>query len=309
VPFNTPVIERAVQRGGAVRPAEPRGAEGGARFSCPKDITGSAFLVCVYEGTGEASVVYRASGEHDSMHSLEEKDLAKIAPYVDAEGVLNESLFASDSLAKQLDNLRRANARAVKNLRQFMVRWSLTKLWTFTVSPRAKIDRYSKEQVQGAMNDFFQRWRVLNGGHAFPYVYVLEQHRDGAWHVHVAVPNDLFTDYYALRRVWGHGRIQFDKAKRHAKEARNDSRRLALYLVKYIAKEIGEDHRPGEHRYERAEGFAVAVTRRYFSTMAEVRLFLSERVEGEKFREVWSDYEVENWRGPPTWLFMSDGAT
>jgi hypothetical protein len=293
-------VSRAVQRAGA------RGAEGGARgFSCPKDITGSAFLVCIYEGTGEATVVYQASGEHDSMRSPEEKELSKIAKYVDESGVLNEGLLIEDALQREADNLHRANARAVKTLRLFMVRWSLTKLWTFTVSPKAKIDRYDKEAVKVAVNDFFQRWRVLNGGRNFPYAYVLEQHKDGAWHVHVAVNESMFTDFFQLRRVWGHGRIRFDKAKRQAGDPRNDSRRLALYLVKYIVKDIGEHHEKGEHRYEVAQGYRVDVTRRWFTSFQEARMFLMERVKGERFVEVWSDYEIEKWSGPPTWIFNS----
>lgn len=291
---------RAVQR------ADARGAEGGARgFSCPKDITGSSFLVCIYEGTGEATVVYQASGEHDSMRSPEEKELGKIAKYVDESGVLNEGLLIEDSLQREADNLRRANARAVKTLRLFMVRWSLTKLWTFTVSPKAKIDRYDKEQVKVAVNDFFQRWRVLNGGRNFPYAYVLEQHKDGAWHVHVAVNSSMFTDFFQLRRVWGHGRIRFDKAKRQAGDPRDDSRRLALYLVKYIVKDMGEHHEKGEHRYEVAQGYHVDVVRRWFTSFQEARMFLMERVKGERFVEVWSDYEIESWSGPPTWIFNS----
>ena len=288
-------------------PKAPVIPEGGTRrFPCPKDVTGSSFLVCVYEGTGEASVVYQASGEHESIRSPEEKDLDKIAPYVDQWGELNLALLLTDFLAKEGDNLRRANARAVKTLRLFSVRWGLTKLWTFTVAPSAKIDRYSKSAVKGAMNDFFIKWRGLNGGRAFPYVYVLEQHDDGAWHVHVAVAGDLFTDFFQLRRLWGHGRINFEKSKRHAGDPRDDSRRLALYLVKYIVKEMGEGHVKGEHRYEVAENFPITVRRRWFKSFQEARMFLMERVSGEKFYEVWSDYELEKWSGPPTWLFRSD---
>jgi hypothetical protein len=34
-------------------------------------------------------------------------------------------------------------------------------------------------------------------------------------------------------------------------------------------------------------------------------MFLTERVRGERFVEVWSDYEIDKWSGPPTWIFNS----
>lgn len=295
------------QDGAEAQPSAQSDAEGGARrFPCPKDITGSSFNVCIYEGTGEATLVYQASGDHDSVGSPEEKEAAKIARYVDEWGELNLELLIADSLEKEVDNLRRANARAVKMLRLFAVRWNLTKLWTFTVAPSAKIDRYSKPAVKGAVNGFVQRWRALNGGRDFPYLYVFEQHEDGAWHVHFAVSADLFTDFFQLRRVWGHGRINFENPKRRSGDPRDGARRLAGYLVKYIVKSMADNHVKGEHRYERAENFAVDVVRRSFSSKQEAVEFLMWRVKGEKFVEVWSDYEVESWSGPPTWLFRSD---
>lgn len=282
-----------------------RGVHDAGRFPSPKDVTGLRFAVCVYEGTGEASAVYLSGSNGHDVQMDDGKFLDRVSGFVDEWGELDEAALIEDGLRRQSDNMRRANSRAVAESRRFAVRWGLTKMWTFTF----KNAQFDRAYVVREMNDFFQRWRVLNGGRAFPYLYVLELHPKGhGYHVHVAVPDGMFTDFFQLRRVWGHGRIRFDKAKRHHGHARDDARRLASYLVKYLVKSIDEHHERGQHRYERAEGFDVKVIRRYFPSLREVRLYLSDRVENESFVEVWSDYEVERWRGPPTWLFMSRGA-
>ncbi len=229
--------------------------------------------------------------------------MARLSRFTDGEGELNIGALIQDELERQAQNERRAHGRALKDVRQFCVRWGLTKMWTFTF----KTAQWDKRQVKSYMNEFLMRWRVLNGGKPFPYLYVIELHPKGhGYHVHVAVPGGMFTDFFKLRRIWGHGRIRFDKNTRHSGESRNDARRLALYLSKYLGKDMNEDHSKGEHRYEPAQGFDVQTIRRWFATFREAEDFLRFRVAGENFVQVWSDYELENWLGPPTWLYRAD---
>jgi hypothetical protein len=77
-------------------------------------------------------------------------------------------------------------------------------------------------------------------------------------------------------------------------------------LSKYLAKDLDDDHSKGEHRYEPAQGFDVQVTRHWFPTFRAAESFLLQAVSGERFVQVWSDYEIDNWQGPPTWLYRSD---
>jgi hypothetical protein len=285
-------------------PTAERDAEGGARrFPCPKDVTTSRFLVCVSEGVGEASVTYHSRGSSDRDRNPEARLLSRIAQFTNADGELNLGALVQAEFDLQAQNEKRAHQRAVKTVRQFCVRWSLTKMWTFTF----KDEQWDRGEVKAYMNEFLIRWRILNGGKPFPYLYVLELHPEGhGYHVHVAVPGGFFTDFFQLRRVWGHGRIRFDANNRHSGESRNDARRLATYLSKYLSKDLGGDHQRGEHRYEPAQGFEVQTTRRWFPTFRAAVSFLRYGVAGETFVEVWSDYEIDAWLGPPTWLYRSD---
>ncbi len=277
-------------------------AEGVDRcFPCPKDVTTNRFLVCLSEGTGEASITYQGSGnggrDQDAIH------MARLSRFTNADGEVMIDALLQDEVERQFQNKLRAHGRAVKAVRQFCVRWGLTKMWTFTF----KTAQWDKKQVKAYMNAFLMRWRVLNGGKPFPYLYILELHDGGhGYHVHVAVPGGMFTDFFQLRRVWGHGRIRFDENNRHSGESRNDARRLATYLSKYLAKDLNDDHCKGEHRYEPAQGFDLQTKRRWFATFRDAENFLRFGVDGERFVQIWSDYEIDSWPGPPTWLYRSD---
>jgi hypothetical protein len=228
--------------------------------------------------------------------------LARAAGFVNDDGELDVDAFITLELDRQSRNEQRAHSRAIKSVRQFCVRWSLTKMWTFTFAK----SQWDRKGVKAQMNAFLIRWRVLNGGKEFPYLYVLELHPLGhGYHVHVAVPGGFFTDFHQLKRVWGHGRIDYSENTRHSGESRSDARRLAQYLSKYLGKDFSEDHVRGEHRFETAQGFKIETIRKWFPTFQHATAFLEFGVKGERFSLVWSDYEVEKWLGPPTWLFRS----
>ena len=226
-----------------VEPMAERDAEGGAGcFPCPKDVTDSGFLVCVSEGVGEASVTYHRSKNAKRQRDPDGLAFKRMSRFTDLDGVFNLAAYVQDVFDRNYENERRAHGPAVKSVRQFCVRWSLTKMWTFTF----KTAQWDKKLVKSHMNAFLMRWRMLNGGKPFPYVYVIELHPEGhGYHVHVGVPGGMFTDFFQLRRVWGHGRIRFDQNSRHSGESRNDARRLAIYLSKYLAKDVNDDHAKG----------------------------------------------------------------
>jgi len=245
-------------------------------------------------------MVFLASSNGASQDSRDQKELERLARFCTPDGEVNEPLLIQDALDRQAENLARANRRAVTETRRLAVRWMLTKMWTLTY----KEAQWDKDKIKADMNDFFQRWRALEGK-PFPYIYVLELHPGGhGYHVHLLVPSWMFTDFFQLRRVWGHGRIRFDKTKRHHGDSRDDARRVVSYIVKYLTKGFDDDHVHGEHRYERAQEFAVTVKRRVFSTYREALEYLT-NFAGEVYSVVWSDYELDAWAGPPTWVFRS----
>ena len=283
--------------------------EGGASsFPCPKDITSSPFNVCVYEGVGEASISFR--GESSSLRGAEgsSSDLALLRAATDEWGEINIPLLLKLEDERRQQNIARSNRRRVRRVRQYCVKNTLTLMWTLTYAEA----QWDRKKIKADVNQLMIAWRGLNGGREFPYVYVLELHPKGhGYHVHLAVPEGMWTSHAKLKRLWGKGRIQFDEQKkRRSGEDRNNARRLAGYLSKYLVKAFDSDGlevEKGDHFYEVAQGFGVEVLRRSFPTFAEAESFLLSMIEGEQFAQVWTSLDCEWWprESPPVWVFES----
>lgn len=202
---------------------------------------------------------------------------------------------------REAANVRRANVKAAKNLRLFIVANVLSRMWTLTYADA----HWERGKVIADVNDWLQRLRTELGV-SFPAAYVLELHPGGhGWHVHVAMPS-RYIEWRKMGRLWGHGHVQFSDGNRWIKKAggkREQSRRLAAYLAKYMAKSWADHHAPGDHRYEVTQGFKVQKERRVFRTFEEARAWL-ESCEVSPLLTAWSSDRVEDWHGPPAWVFV-----
>jgi hypothetical protein len=274
-----------------MRPAASVDSQTGARasFPCPKDITGNGagerpFLATRNLGTGEASIVY--------LLPRAEKDLR--LPSEDKTGVV-------DSIERQADNARTASRRAVKNLRLFIVANVLTRMWTLTY----KLSEVDRDVVMADVNDFLQRLRV-HLGDAFPAAYVIEWNEDRQrLHVHLALQS-RFIKWELLGQMWGHGLVQYSDGQKAVDQAhgkRAKARKLASYLCKYMAKAWAADHEHGQHRYEVTQGFGVEKVRRVFKSLAAALGWLND-AEGDRPEFQWCSDRVEDWHGPPAWVFV-----
>jgi len=283
------------------------GRERGVPFPCPEDITGGAliergsYLVRVAVDVGEATICWHRPGATECEWRATASGKKELLVDKRTGEVRAERWLTPDEV-KRTANLDRANRRARRELRQYCVRNRLSKMWTLTLA-----EILDKKTVKRRVNAFMHKWRDLNGGKEFPYLYVLELHADGErWHVHVAVPNG-YTDKHKLQELWGLGLIRFDESPRRGKGtgAREQYRRLAAYLAKYISKSIEDVHEPGEHRYERAQGFGVEVVRRSFAMFDNAESWLVSQPGGSWIQK-WSSDEIATWDGPPAWGYEAD---
>jgi len=265
-------------------------------FPCPRDITGLRWLVSVAEGAGEAVIVACPDSGADRERPV---------------GSASGNAFRVDpgtgevvdiAAEREKKNRDRANRRAKKQLRQYVAKNRLTRMWTLTYS-----EITPKQQVKRDVNAFMDEWRILKGGEAFPYAYVLELHADGErWHVHVAVPKE-YMDKHRLQAAWGHGLVHFDDSRRGTRRGvseREGARRLASYLAKYMGKSLGDDRERGEHRYEVAQGFAVRRVSMRFATLDGAVRWLSGQ-DGGGWVLAWMSSDIDQWDGPVTWGYLS----
>lgn len=270
-------------------------SEASGSFPCHRDTTRYPVVLSVCEASGRASIVYMpplASGR--SWYSLGDSEVL-----IDCWG----EIFLERSRVPDLVRAERNRARAVRRAKQrftdYIVGNRLGKMWTFTCADQIT----SREAMWSRMQDLFRRWRELNG-REFPYAYVLERHKSGAWHAHVMVSDSMFTDFFRLRDLWGHGRIRFDEQKSARNASKAEFRRLASYGAKYLAKGFGDELATGRHAYEVAEGFQPSVKSLSFATVEEAKFFLQQLLDST-FVEMFASNDLEQWDGPPVWCYQS----
>ena len=292
------------------QPRAQRTAVGGSRrFSSQDNEFVSPYLLREHVGTGEAVVTRRPSrgsaGEWVEVDGIEQ--------LLSPSGVVLGQREVVSPAERERRSVSAAMSRAISLARRFSVRNGLTKLWTFTYAS----EQWDRAQVRRDVNRLMVEWRRLNGGRPFPYLYVIERHPgpvldDGSrgpshgLHVHVAVPGGLWTSWAGLTDAWGHGFAHYraeNKFIGQGKGRRERSRRLASYLTKYITKAF-DGHQKGDRRYEVARGYEGEVRSRTFASFREVLDWL-QHFGLEQYELVWSDYEAEDWLGPPTWIYRS----
>lgn len=146
------------------------------------------------------------------------------------------------------DNQVRATRRAAANIRRDLLTVSADRMITLTYVSNQQ-DRFA------ALNHLRQFIRVMR--RLFPYwqsVAVLEYQKRGAIHFHVAVSG--YVDIAVVREEWQ--QIIEEKSivnMSFQPDGRgNACGKLASYMGKYLAKDIDEGRKFGEHRYFRTEG-------------------------------------------------------
>jgi hypothetical protein len=168
-------------------------------------------------------------------------------------------------------------------------------MWTLTFAPPQP---YEREVALAAMQEFARTLRE-HFEEAIPYLYVFEQHKSGAWHVHL-LTQSRYVQKATLERLWGHGMVQYsDGPRRHDRSKREVARGCARYAAKYVGKDIGGGLPSRVHAYEPAQGFQPEKVSRSAPTMRDgvgvaVRYF-----DGVSPSEVWDSGEATEWAGPP----------
>lgn len=221
-------------------------------------------------------------------------------------------------------NRERANRRRRVQMRRYAVQNLLTRLVTLTFAPNhdgpghfvagvfkctagaADADGWcvcgrpwgprGRGAALGAVELWVRRVRRARGGEPFAYLVVAEQHKDGHWHLHVAVHRDVALLVLVDPR-WEHGRVDAGKELRRPGLSLRDRARLAAsYCAKYAGKEVaGVD--PGRQAYRVAQGFKVRVQQVGFFADLAGAVRAARGAIGEELVNLW--LSPDEWDGPP----------
>ena len=192
--------------------------------------------------------------------------------------------------------MRRARAK----VRRYCTAHLLNRLGTLTYRGAGCHDPV---QLRADVAEFFRALRAALGGASFPYVWVPEWHPGGhGLHVHFAVGR--YLPRRLVEQAWGRGFIKMKLLSDMpvGSTKRDEARRAAGYLSKYVSKTFDDPHLFGRHRYEVAQGFQPPVQRLAGRSVDDVLAQACE-VMGSAPSVSWSSADVEDWDRPPAVWF------
>ena len=193
-----------------------------------------------------------------------------------------------------------AGRRARGQIRRYCTANRLNRLGTLTYAGEGCHD---ERALRADLGVFFRALRAAKGGEAFPYLWVPEWHKtDHGLHAHFAVGG--FVRRRLIESAWGHGfvHIKLLGDLPVGSGVLAEARRAALYLAKYVAKEVDRPKAPGLHRYEVAQGFEPACEKVWSRTL-DGAIGQASQVMGARPDYVWQSQVADGWLRPPAvWL-------
>jgi len=150
-----------------------------------------------------------------------------------------------------VENLEKAAQRAKRKMRLMVKNMGADHLLTLT-KREAEGSDYATAEEWAEYWDKFRRMMVRVIGD-FPYVAILEKHKKGNYHLHVAWCGRI--NLGNVRRIWhaalggGKGCGNIDHQKIKVKSGGDRSARIARYITKYVSKHFETEPRFNKKRY------------------------------------------------------------
>lgn len=325
-----PQLENATQTGSG----HEQGSGGGARAYR------SLWNVKVYRTAGEV-VLYQPSPGLDPDDVLAASDSA-----LDRFMVEDVDVAWEEALSEEAERLRRAARcrseaarRARTRVRRYCKANGLDRLLTLTfrcrrcgpggscscstpdrpnLSERAVVVEFLGAMVRALREAGGEDWQ------SFPYVWVIEEHKNGYLHAHVAFgrkvalrcrrcdPRDVGKGMHqrdvggpCLACCWGQG---FVNAKRMKSRKRSGSGQVATYVAKYVGKGV-ECAGKGQKSYDVARGYQPSCDEgEFIGTDDEaIHAVIADFFGGRTPAFVWSSATEPGWEGPPVRVLFFDG--
>jgi hypothetical protein len=203
---------------------------------------------------------------------------------------------AADPDRAKAEAARRARAK----VRRYCAANRLNKLGTLTYGGAGCHD---PRQARADVAEFFRDLREAVGGAALPYVWVPEWHKsDHGLHLHYAMSR--WVSQRMIERVWGRGFVFIKRLSDMpvGTTTREEARKAAGYLSKYVSKTFDRPDLGGLHRYEVAQGFQPRAIRVSDVTPGGMLSQAVLTMGAEPLRR-WSSQEEKDWQGPPAVWF------
>lgn len=140
------------------------------------------------------------------------------------------------------DYLKESISRAKRNLYHIAHSNDWQYFGTLTID-KNKLDRYDYDLYKEKLTQFFNYWRKKYASD-LKYIFVIEPHKDGAFHSHYLASN---IGKFEFGKIDNYDTVPFYKLGRNTIEEVKDTQRVASYIISYISKDF--DIPKGKQRY------------------------------------------------------------
>jgi hypothetical protein len=177
------------------------------------------------------------------------------------------------------DHVQKAAARAKRKVRLLVKNMGATNLVTLTRRETVEGGYWLPDEWAKAWDRFRRNVERVIG--SFPYVAVLEKHKKGNYHLHVAWVGKVNLN--VTRGIWwaicgGRGQGNVDSQYIKVKQGLERSDRVAKYISKYTTKHFEESDRFNKKRYW-ASRQTLAEARRYVLDAASLDAALQQTLQ------------------------------
>lgn len=182
-------------------------------------------------------------------------------------------------------------------MRRYCAANRLNRLGTLTYAGAGCFD---PREVRADVGEFFRDLRLALGGKPFPYAWVPEWHKAHGLHVHFAVGR--YIHHSLIASTWSRGFVGIDLIGDLpiGSGTREEARKAAAYLSKYVTKSFDDPRVSRLHRFDVAQGFQPPASRVYGRTVEEALGRAVEVMDGVAPAVVWHSEDSPLWQGPPS---------
>ena len=207
----------------------------------------------VYISQEECTKRCQLGKEQKKLNDEAEYSQVELNPFTEQKEQMWDYHYEDVLKARQLESQRRSRNRTINAIYNLSRQCDWKYFITLTFSPDV-IDRYNFDACMKKANTWFNNQRKRKA-FDLQYLFVPEQHKDGAWHIHglLAQVGDIsFVD--SGHRDKGKVVYNLDGWKFGFSTATlvDDVQKVSIYITKYITKELCE-HTLGKKRYYRSQ--------------------------------------------------------
>lgn len=196
---------------------------------------------------GQAQLLKIQEFEHGGYEAtIRRVDLARIGRVMEFGGCRGKR----EEREQQHKHVMRAAGRARRKVRHLVKNMAATHLATFTRRESDPAEFWTAEDWAAAWDKLRRSTERVIG--AFPYVAILERHKKGNFHLHVAWCGRINLN--VIRPIWwaccgGRGEGNVDAQHIKVRSGLERSSRVASYISKYVSKMFAETGRFNKKRY------------------------------------------------------------